>query len=242
MPEEVVNVMCIKWGTMYGPHYVNRLRAMVSRNLSRPHRFVCLTDDASELTEDIEVFPIPDIYIPEKNANSPWRKLSTLNQEIGNLAGKTLFLDLDIVILDSIDCFFTFSDKFTIIENWTQPGRGIGNSSVYLFEVGRYSNVLEYFKENYEAVTATYPNEQVYLSKTIGDIAYWPDEWCQSFKFHAIPSWPKRVFRPPEIPEGCKILVFHGHPNPDQAVTGNYGSRLHKYFRPAPWITDYWRE
>jgi hypothetical protein len=39
-----VNVICIKWGTKYGPDYVNRLRNMVQRHLHRPHRFVCLTE------------------------------------------------------------------------------------------------------------------------------------------------------------------------------------------------------
>ena len=34
-------------GSLYGPEYVNYLRAGVGRHLKRPFRFVCFTDDAS---------------------------------------------------------------------------------------------------------------------------------------------------------------------------------------------------
>ena len=53
-----------------------------------------------------------------------------------NLNYKTLFLDLDLIIIDNIDCFFNYNENFSIIENWTQLGKGIGNSSVYCFEIG----------------------------------------------------------------------------------------------------------
>ena len=39
------NVICMKWGTKYGPEYVNRLYAMVRRHLTGDFRMVCLTDD-----------------------------------------------------------------------------------------------------------------------------------------------------------------------------------------------------
>ena len=45
------NVICIKWGTKFGPEYVNRLYKMVQKNLSLPHRFVCFTDSAEGLAE-----------------------------------------------------------------------------------------------------------------------------------------------------------------------------------------------
>ena len=49
-----------------------------------------------------------------------------------------LFLDLDLVIVASIDCLFAHPGAFCIIENWTQRGRGIGNSSVFRFEAGAH--------------------------------------------------------------------------------------------------------
>jgi len=238
----MVNVICIKWGELYGPQYVNRLYAMVKRNLTLEHRFVCLTDDQTGLSSEIEVLPIPEIYVQPDKDVSPWRKLALFSTSIGELQGKTLYLDLDIVIMDNIDCFFTYSDKFTIIENWTQKGRGIGNSSVYCFKIGEFSNVLEHFTENTKEVYEKYSNEQTYLSKHIGDIEFWPDEWCRSFKFHSIPKGLSRYILTPSPPKECRILVFHGHPNPNDAASGNYGSKLRKYFHPSPWIEEYWHE
>ena len=40
-----VTVLCVKFGTKYGREYIERLRNMVSRHLTVPYEFVCLTDD-----------------------------------------------------------------------------------------------------------------------------------------------------------------------------------------------------
>ena len=46
-----VNVLCLKWGDRYPAFYVNRLYAAVKRNLRRPFRFVCVTDDPTGLAD-----------------------------------------------------------------------------------------------------------------------------------------------------------------------------------------------
>ncbi|MFD2440116.1 hypothetical protein ACFSS8_08540 [Paracoccus kondratievae] len=43
---EPVLILTMKWGTVYGAEDVNRLYRQVARHLSRPHRFICFTDDA----------------------------------------------------------------------------------------------------------------------------------------------------------------------------------------------------
>ena len=158
-----VNIICMKWGTRYGPHYVNRLYNGVKKHLNIPYRFICFTDDATGLDQGVESFPLPEITIPEQHSVSPWRKLSLFSKQLGDLSGKALFLDLDVIIVDSLDEFFDFSDRFTIIENWTQKGRGIGNSSVYCFEVGAHSDILEFYEKNQTEVFSNYSNEQIYL-------------------------------------------------------------------------------
>ena len=55
-----VNVLCLKWGKRYGADYVNRLYRGVSANLSRPFRFVCVTDDPSGLAAGIETAPFDE--------------------------------------------------------------------------------------------------------------------------------------------------------------------------------------
>lgn len=241
MAQAVVNVLCIKWGKKYSHKDVNILHSMVSRHLKRPHRFVCLTDDRNGIDERVECFDIPEISVPKEKDVSPWRKLAIFSKQIGDLKGKTLFLDLDVVIIDSIDCFFTFATKFTIIENWTQKGRRIGNSAVYCFNIGQHLDVLEYYKKNTEEVTSKYSNEQIYLSCKIGNIEFWPATWCRSFKRHCIPPYIIRYFKIPVQPKDVKIVVFHGNPMPKDAVKGGFFGNILKYVKPTPWIKANWR-
>ena len=54
----------MKWGDKYDASYVNKLYNMVSRNLSKEFRFICLTDDNSGFLPAIESFDIPKLNLP----------------------------------------------------------------------------------------------------------------------------------------------------------------------------------
>ena len=41
---DLVNVLCMKWGNKYPADYVNRLYSMVARNMQRPFRFINLCE------------------------------------------------------------------------------------------------------------------------------------------------------------------------------------------------------
>ncbi len=41
-------IFCMKWGTLYGAEYVNRLYAMVNKNLTYDFKMVCFTDDEQD--------------------------------------------------------------------------------------------------------------------------------------------------------------------------------------------------
>ena len=245
---DTVNVVCMKWGTLYGPHYVNRLANMVRARLARPHRFLCFTDDAEGVDPRIETAPLPPIDLAPEHAMKPWRKIGLFNERLADLEGTTLFLDLDIVIVGGLGPFFDYEPgAFCIIRNWTRPENGIGNSSVYRFEVGADSYVLERFRsEPHRRWIDEYRNSQTFLSRSVRDLRFWPAEWCVSFKKHCVPKGPRRLFETPSVPEGARIVVFHGLPNPDDALAGrwpeaDWWKRPFKRLRPAPWIAEHWR-
>ena len=52
-------ILCMKWGTKYGPEYVNRLYGMVRRHLKGDFRFVCLTDRSEGIRAEVQCLPIP---------------------------------------------------------------------------------------------------------------------------------------------------------------------------------------
>ena len=96
----------MKWGTLYGPEYVNILYNMVKRNITLPFRFICMTEIPEGILPEVEIAPLPTFAKPESYACLAWRKLALFDKQVLDLKGKVLFLDLDVVIVDNIDCFF----------------------------------------------------------------------------------------------------------------------------------------
>jgi len=229
----------MKWGERYGADYVNRLHAMAARHLTLPHRFICLTDDPGGIRPEVECRPLPPIELADAPPHSGWRKLSFLDPELDGL-GQVLFLDLDLVIVADIDALFVHPGAFCIIDNWSQPGRGIGNSSVFRFQAGAHRDVLARFRAEPAQIIARWPNEQTYLSRAVGGVTYWPRSWCRSFKHDCLPARPLRSFKQARIPADAKIIVFHGEPKPPEAARGVWRGSL-TGIRPVPWIDEYWR-
>lgn len=239
------NVVCMKWGTKFPPEYVNILAANVKRNLSLPYRFVCFTDDASGLNSEIEVRPLPEMNISAHLPERGWRKLTIFQEKLADLEGTALFLDLDVIIAQSLNPFFEVPGEFRIIKDWNLGRSGIGNSSVFRFEIGHHPDVLSWFLEHREEVRAQHRNEQAYLSwkmKQNNILDYWEPSWCLSFKKYYMRSFPLGYFiQPRPIPE-TKVIVFHGAPNPDAIRFGWRSSNFLRAVRPTPWLAELWKE
>ncbi|HEX5737341.1 MAG TPA: glycosyltransferase [Hydrogenophaga sp.] len=245
---QAVNVLCIKWGKKYGPEYVNKLHNMVGRNLKRPFRFVCLTDDAAGIDPRIEVKPIPAIGFDEFDQRKPWTfghgwlKLTSFANPLYDLQGRTLFLDLDIVILDSLDPFFDQKGEFIVIKEWDKSD-GTGNTSAYIYTIGAHTDALDHLKNNYPASIADVRNEQEFITGYLsrqGKLSYWPEAWCRSFKRHCLRRGLMGWFAPPVIPPGARIIAFHGKPNPPDAIAGVSG-KWYRRVLPTQWVADHWR-
>ena len=175
-------VICAKWGTRYAPVYVNCLWSMIRRNSGRETRLICYTDDPSGIDPAVTTFPMPQIRLPQRIANWTWRKLAFWRPELEGITGDVLFLDLDSVITGSIDEFFDFApgSTFCAIENWTQKGKRIANTSVYRFRVGAHPYIHQKSQDDPEAVLRLYSNEQIFVSRTISELAFWPAPWSIS--------------------------------------------------------------
>lgn len=240
-------VLCMKWGTKYGPEYVNRLYAMVARHLSLPFQMVCLTDDASGIRSEVRCLPIPSLDLPPGIPERGWTKLVTFGADLHGLRGTALFLDLDVVIVGAMDDFFTHPGRFLIIKDYDRllnPGRITGNSSVYRFELGAHPDVLTDFRAGFEAIRQRHRNEQSYLSAHMhakGLLQYWPKAWCPSFKYDCIPPWPSNCWQAPRLPADARVVIFHGEVNPPDALVGRRNRRF-RFMRPAQWVAEHWRE
>ena len=75
---------------------------MVQRQLSLPHRFVCVTEDSTGIDSVIETLPLKK----DRFKTQGYTKLQLFLNPLHDIQGQILFLDLDTVILNSIDDLF----------------------------------------------------------------------------------------------------------------------------------------
>jgi len=216
---------------------------MVSRNLNTKFRFVCFTENSNGIRPEVEIQNLPELKLPSGSTERGWRKLAILKKDLGDLTGVTLFLDLDVVIVGKLDVFFNKTGDFLIAHDKKKSKKKEGNSSVFRFEIGKYSQILDNFEKNSEQIKKQFRHEQAYLSGEIdklGKLEFWPDDWVPSFKYKCCPSWFKSWFKSPSIPKGARVIIFHGLPNPPDAIKGQSG-KWYRHIQPSPWIKDYWK-
>lgn len=263
-------ILCMKWGSRYGPQYVNNLYSMVRRNITGPFRLICFTDDSEKIDQEVEIFPIPELGVEiPPGVPGKWPKQALWAKDLFGLEGVALFLDLDNVIMDSLDPYFdigTADDVFTA-RNWVKPWLKQAQTSVFRFRIGSQSHLLENIRQNPDLMSK-YQMEQAYVSACVkGGVKFWPYQWTKHFRRHSLHPWPLRLFTKPVKPRGCRVLTFPGSPDPHQAVKGEWGSippfisyldhvryifsknykgrskfrGIKQFYRPASWLSEYWR-
>ncbi len=268
-------IVCVKWGTLYGPEYVNHMYAMVARHLTPPFRMVCLTDDATGIRPEVECHALPDIGCPHpERTMGKWRKQILWDHTVPGLepGQPALFIDLDSVIVGSLDDYFTYGDPQDVIlaRNWARPMARLGQTSVFRFPVGGNPQVLEGFRADPQGVADRHGFEQHWVTHAVkGGIKLWPEAWTCHFRLHCLPKFPLRYFMTARIPRGVRIVTFPGGPNPDDVQDGRWnkmvpahrsrwehlkatfsGERvdksrwrhLQRYVLPVPWIERQWRD
>lgn len=141
-PESVV---CWRWTphagyrSTYGPETVNTLRGMVARNFARPHRFICVTDDAEGIDPRVEVVPawndFADLLSPHGAKNPAcYRRLRMFHPEIENVFGRRFVsLDLDMVLTGDVTGLWDRPEDIVLYGDTNpQPGSHYNGSMVLM--------------------------------------------------------------------------------------------------------------
>lgn len=207
-----MRVICVKWGDKYGPEWVYNLRAMVRRNLTIDHDFVCMTDKP---INDVTCVPCAD------GLPSWWSKVGLFRP--GLFPGLNLYIDLDVVITANLDNIWFEAQPGKVVApddfsySLRKPKKGLGSEMQRLLGgAGTVnSSVMLWYDDAGHAVWDQFEVEK--MSEVHGDQnwitqALWPhtlellpDEWACSYKYH--------------IQRGEKprpIVVFHGDPKVTQ--------------------------
>jgi hypothetical protein len=226
----VKQVVCVKWGTMYGPDYVNRLYGMVSRNITPPFRLVCLTDDRAGIRAEVECFDLPELGVPPpRRTMGKWRKQILWDRNVPGVQGVALFIDLDSVIVGSLDDYFSIGEPgdVYVARNWARPLERLGQTSVFRFRVGDNAQIVEGFRADPQGIADRYHFEQHYVTHAVkGGVKFWPDPWTRHFRLHCLPPFPLRYFMVARQPAGARIITFPGGPNPDDVIVGRWNKRV----------------
>lgn len=251
-------VVCTRWLDAFPASYVTVLRNAVAANLDREHRFICVTDRPQDLTDGVEGVELPDMGIPlEFQKRGCWPKLGIFKEGLLPAGEPTLYLDLDVVILRDLGCYFDqiqANGGFNALREWNpppwhwlplsmRPYRGI-QGSVLGFFPEQQGGVYEKFMANREYAYDEYVNDQLFLNDHVTDLKHWPYPWAVSFKRHCMHYYPLSRWLPPiPKPAAAKMVVFHGTPRPIDVVpedVGIWGSGRRRGHGPVSWVREYW--
>ena len=138
---EMINIVCLKWGNLYGPEYVNRLHRAIKRNTTLDIKFHCFTEDKTGLDKDITIHPLPYNHL-----KGWWNKVYLFSNEIAfNKGDKIFYIDLDTLITDTIDDLLQQpANKITVLRdflNGIARTAGEMGSGLMMWKPGEYAHI-----------------------------------------------------------------------------------------------------
>ncbi len=214
----------------FGPRHVHILKNMVERNLTIPHRFVCVTDD--DVGDDIETVPLNwEKHVPGTCFIRLWQRSPDYP-----IKGRILNLDLDVVITGNIDEIVGRKEDCVWWRNpnYPMPGRAFYQTSIQLFDSGTHPELWNDFdpKKTTEWVNRRFGGaEQAWVSERLPwTEAYWDGT-------HGIYG-AGRMFRDQmdngvgtTLPDNARIVSFPGNRMPeDDDVQKDH-----------PWVKDFYK-
>lgn len=195
----MITIACVlrSGGGVYNTAYVEKLRDGVARNLKAPHRFVCLSD--------VDV-PCERIAL-EHNWPGWWSKI-----ELFKLPGPVLYFDLDTIITGDLGEIAACRDRFIILRNFYSKNHVGSGMMAWQDDVRR---VYDRFDAR---VMGRCAGDQEFIGEMIQGVI-WQDllpGQIVSYKAHVRKAIKRTETGTGEIPEGARVVCFHGAPRPHE--------------------------
>jgi hypothetical protein len=194
----MLRVFCVNTGTKYSPDYVLKLRNMVSRHLSLPYEFWCLTDK-----------PTGEVSCKLTPFNGWWGKISLFEEQ-----GPVLYFDLDTVIVGSIDSFaeaVMASDKTIFMlkrfvthrKGWMSGIMGWNGDWSFIrsaFDSKRHPNRFPGDQDFIDHILRITHSHVLSVQSVLGGVY----------------SYKVDVRGNGSLPENTSVVCFHGNPRPHE--------------------------
>lgn len=222
---ESLAIVCFQWNVgfrEYRPEYVNALARGYRRNLSLPHRFVCITDETEGFSSDVIVMPLPESAREVSQWPSPhgpeypasYRRLWTFSIEAKALADVVLMTDIDCVVTGPVDPLIEYlGETGADFVGWNPPTTWSGvrrrlAGGNWLLRTGTKAHVWEGLNSEGLAEarkSGQMGSDQAWISYCLAnDCVVWPKghgifeaQWMRPNKFRV-------------LPEGARIVHFNG--------------------------------
>lgn len=168
--------------------YVRRLQSMVAKNMDRPYRFVCLTDQPESMPAAVEAIPI----VHPQNFKGWWAKINLFRP--GLFTGRVLYLDLDVLIVAPLAPIIDYPARMALVPDGAPNFEGQGelrtvhryNSSVMVWDAGVPDDL---FKSWTPAVAERLWGDQDFIGEQMPSEMTMPAEWFP--RISAVqPPWP----------------------------------------------------
>ena len=214
------NFACVCYGDKYSVEYVQKLYNMVERNTTHLINFYVFTDHVK--MEKMVKGNINVRLFPEHNLEGWWNKMQLFHPRT-SLPGTTLYMDLDVVITDNIDCFFTYKPEAKFVGmNDFNPTTKQWNSSIMRFDQSHWHDKLwRKFYFDRTNMIRRFPGDQNLISDFIKGspgCESFPDSWTQSYKWYDRSGTRySRQDMTYEHNGESLVTVFHGQPNPHES-------------------------
>lgn len=204
----MITFACVRIGTKYGPEYVARLRNMIGRHFAGPKRFICLTDQADRV-EDVE-----HIDVTERHLEKWWPKMLLFSPEYRG--DRTVYLDLDTVIVGDLTPLVEWNGAFGICENFARlagaPYKCLYGSCCMVFSPGWGQHIFDEFWANRKALMldAIRFGDQMVIEELVPRATLLQQELPPGFFLN------KRDLAkyPDAPPPGAAVVVFGGNDRP----------------------------
>ena len=246
----MIDVVVWKWRkpgyrSTFDASAVNVAFSMFSRQLRIPHRFTCITDDASGIDPRVRVIPIASLpsyrYMSVPNPSSPvnpscYVRLFIFSEEAREVIGERIVsCDLDVVLTDDVTPLFDRDDDFVIWGGQTAQPRSATvynwyNGSLMMVRAGARKEVWERFDPRASPAMANANgcrgSDQGWIAYCLGrkERVWGCADGVYSYRNHVLPAGGR-------LPKGARIVAFHGVHDPwHQDVQARH-----------PWVREHYR-
>lgn len=258
----MISIVCWKWKPenkakheqkrqKFSIRHINILRAMVERNLTLDHQFVCVSQKWKGLHSSIKWVSVDEYFSEYKELGGCYRRLKAFHQETAERhfgEGKFVSIDLDCVITDKIDSIIWFREDFRIWGDEYRRFTPYCGSLWGMIPGARQKQVWEPFRKDPERcikeASVYQGTDQAHISAKL-----YPNEstWGVKDGIYNFNTQVRRknsaVFRREdqviteqgrtgELPRGARIVFFNGKFDPSQ-------EQLWKHHQ---WIRDFWHD